>query len=128
MSSNELPRVRATIYKVIVNHEGQYSIWPADRENALGWNDVGEKGTRAECLAYIKKVWTDMRPLSARKEMDELGQTHDNTKYELVVEEGEVFSLWPADRENARRTGQTGSAADCLEYLSKALGERGPVK
>ena len=63
-----------TIYKVVVNHEEQYSIWPADRENALGWNDAGKTGTKAECLAYIKEVWTDMRPLSLRKKMEEAGQ------------------------------------------------------
>ena len=60
-----------TIYKVVVNHEEQYSIWPADRENALGWSDVGKSGPKAECLAYIKEVWTDMRPLSLRKKMEE---------------------------------------------------------
>lgn len=61
-----------TIYKVVVNHEEQYSIWPADRENPLGWNDAGKSGLKAECLAYIKEVWTDMRPLSLRKRMEEL--------------------------------------------------------
>ena len=60
----------ATIYKVVLNHEEQYSIWPADRDNALGWNDVGKTGIKQECLAYIKEVWTDMRPLSLRKKMD----------------------------------------------------------
>jgi MbtH protein len=59
-------------YKVVVNHEEQYSIWPADRENPLGWNDVGKSGSKAECLAYIEEVWTDMRPLSLRKSMDEM--------------------------------------------------------
>ena len=59
------------LYKVIVDHEHQYSIWPADRENALGWNDAGKTGTKEECLAYIKEVWTDMRPLSLRKRMEE---------------------------------------------------------
>src|SRR5687767_9537945 len=63
-----------TIYKVVVNHEEQYSIWPADRENALGWNDAGKSGTKAECLAYINEVWTDMRPLSLRKRMEELAK------------------------------------------------------
>ena len=58
-------------YKVVLNHEEQYSIWPADRENAPGWRDAGPTGTKAECLAYIEKVWTDMRPLSLRKRMDE---------------------------------------------------------
>jgi MbtH protein len=60
-----------TIYSVVVNHEEQYSIWPADRENALGWTTVGKSGLKAECLAYIKEVWTDMRPLSLRKSMAE---------------------------------------------------------
>ena len=59
-----------TIYKVVVNHEEQYSIWPADRENPLGWRDAGKNGPKAECLAHIKVVWTDMRPLSLRKKME----------------------------------------------------------
>lgn len=58
-----------TIYKVVVNHEEQYSIWPVEKENALGWKDAGKSGTKAACLAYIKDVWTDMRPLSLRKTM-----------------------------------------------------------
>jgi MbtH protein len=61
-------------YKVVLNHEEQYSIWFADRENALGWHDAGKSGTKAECLAYIKEVWTDMRPLSLRKKMAEQEQ------------------------------------------------------
>ena len=60
-----------TIYKVVVNHEEQYSILPAHRENALGWNDVGKQGTKQECLDYITEVWTDMRPLSLHKRMEE---------------------------------------------------------
>ena len=56
-----------TIYKVVVNHEEQYSIWPVDREEPLGWRSVGKSGSKAECLSYIKEVWTDMRPLSLRK-------------------------------------------------------------
>ncbi len=55
-------------YKVLVNHEEQYSIWPADRENATGWRDAGKTGSKEECLTYIKEVWTDMRPLSLRKQ------------------------------------------------------------
>jgi uncharacterized protein YbdZ (MbtH family) len=63
-----------TIYKVVVNHEEQYSIWPEYRENPPGWNDVGKVGPKAECLAYIKEVWTDMRPLSLRKKMEEMAK------------------------------------------------------
>ena len=72
MTWNDNETEDTTIYKVVVNHEEQYSIWPADRENALGWFDAGKSGPKAECLAYIKEVWTDMRPLSLRKRMEEL--------------------------------------------------------
>lgn len=59
------------LYKVIINHEEQYSIWFADRESPMGWSEVGKTGTKQECLDYIKEVWTDMRPLSLRKKMEE---------------------------------------------------------
>ena len=62
-------REAASIYNVVMNHEEQYSIWPAEHENPLGWTTVGKPGPKAECLAYIKEVWTDMRPLSLRKRM-----------------------------------------------------------
>jgi MbtH protein len=60
-----------TVYKVVINHEEQYSIWPADRENPLGWREVGRQGLKEECLTYIKEVWTDMRPLSVRRHMND---------------------------------------------------------
>ncbi|GLQ87915.1 MbtH family protein [Dyella flagellata] len=58
-------------YKVVINHEEQYSIWPAERDNPPGWRDGGKQGTKQECLDYIGEVWTDMRPLSLRKKMEE---------------------------------------------------------
>jgi MbtH protein len=57
-------------YKVVFNHEEQYSIWPAERANPLGWTDAGKSGLKQECLDYIREVWTDMRPLSVRKSME----------------------------------------------------------
>ncbi len=73
MDDDDKGREDRTIYKVVVNHEEQYSIWPADRENAAGWGDAGRSGTKEECLEYIKEVWTDMRPLSLRREMEGRG-------------------------------------------------------
>ncbi len=61
-------------YKVVVNHEEQYSIWPVDRENPRGWKSVGFEGTKKECLNYIEEVWTDMRPLSLRRTVEKLHQ------------------------------------------------------
>ena len=62
----------ATIYEVVMNHEEQYSIWPAHRELPRGWTAIGKQGRKDECLAHINGVWTDMRPLSLRKRMAEL--------------------------------------------------------
>ena len=69
-----------TIYKVVVNHEEQYSIWPAGRENPLGWKDAGKTGLKRECLAYIKEAWTDMRPLSLRKKKEKTSRGPKDTQ------------------------------------------------
>jgi uncharacterized protein YbdZ (MbtH family) len=58
-------------YHVVVNHEEQYSIWMDGRDIPEGWRSVGKSGPKAECLEYINQVWTDMRPLSLRKKMEE---------------------------------------------------------
>jgi len=57
-------------YIVVVNRELQYSIWPVGRDIPVGWNADGCEGTRDECLEHIREVWTDMRPLSVRRQMD----------------------------------------------------------
>lgn len=74
MNWNDPDREDTSIYKVVVNHEEQYSIWPEYKENPLGWMDAGKVGPKAECLSYIKEVWTDMRPLSLRKKMEEMAR------------------------------------------------------
>jgi len=63
--------VQVATFRVVANHEEQYSLWPSDRELPKGWSDAGKMGTREECLAYIDEVWTDMRPLSLRRAMDD---------------------------------------------------------
>jgi MbtH protein len=63
-------------YKVVLNHEEQYSIWPAEWSNPPGWREAGIQGTKEECLAYIARTWTDMRPLTLRKYMEERGISH----------------------------------------------------
>jgi len=60
------------MYTVVVNHEEQYSIWPAGKQIPLGWKDAGKSGPKEECLNHIKEVWTDMRPLSLRKHMEQV--------------------------------------------------------
>ncbi|MFJ7275311.1 MbtH family protein [Kitasatospora sp. NPDC098663] len=58
------------IYTVLVNEEEQYCTWLAGKEIPANWKEVGKTGTQEECLAYIKEVWTDMRPLSLRRHME----------------------------------------------------------
>ncbi|MEZ2127560.1 MULTISPECIES: MbtH family protein [unclassified Sinorhizobium] len=61
----------STDFTVVVNHEEQYSIWPTYKTIPDGWRAAGKTGNKAECLAYIEEVWTDMRPLSLRKALAE---------------------------------------------------------
>jgi MbtH protein len=62
-----------TIYNVVVNHEEQYSIWPTWKDIPAGWKAAGFSGQKQACLDYIEEVWTDMRPLSLRKKMQDAG-------------------------------------------------------
>ena len=69
---SQVPDKHQEMYLVLVNHEEQYSLWPSYKPIPLGWEAVGKEKTKEECIAYIEEVWTDMRPLSLRKQMAEL--------------------------------------------------------
>lgn len=71
MNVSDVDREDKTIYRVVVNDEEQYSILAEYQDSILGWREVGKTGSKAECLDYIKEVWTDMTPLSLRKKMAE---------------------------------------------------------
>lgn len=60
------------LYYVVVNREEQYSIWRADRDVPKGWTTVGQTAEKQACLDQIKVLWTDMRPLSLRKQMGDV--------------------------------------------------------
>lgn len=74
MSWRDSDKEDTTIYAVVINHEEQYSIWPDYKDMPLGWKSVGKTGLKADCLAFIKEVWTDMRPLSLQKKMAEVAK------------------------------------------------------
>jgi MbtH protein len=65
---NEPP---AEMHFVVVNHQEQYSIWPSYKDIPAGWRAIGDPRSKEECLAYISQIWTDMRPLSLRRERDD---------------------------------------------------------
>jgi uncharacterized protein YbdZ (MbtH family) len=71
MGLSDPGREDTTIYKVVMNHEDQYSIWPDYKDLPNGWTHAGHTGLKSDCLAYIKEVWTDMRPRSLRMKMEE---------------------------------------------------------
>lgn len=57
-------------YQVLINDEEQYSLWLADHDIPAGWRAVGIEASKADCMAYVDEVWTDMRPRSLREQMD----------------------------------------------------------
>ncbi|GAA1933669.1 MbtH family protein [Streptantibioticus ferralitis] len=54
-------------YEVVRNSEEQFSVWPADRALPAGWERAGGSGTKADCLALIDTLWSDLRPKSIRE-------------------------------------------------------------
>jgi uncharacterized protein YbdZ (MbtH family) len=66
------------VYRVVLNDEEQYSIWPADRDLPPGWRDEGTTGTKDACLSHIDEVWVDMRPLSLRRYMEQAQPADDS--------------------------------------------------
>jgi len=54
------------VYEVVVNQDGKYSIWPADKALPQGWSKADKQGAKESCLEFIRDAWTDMRPFSLR--------------------------------------------------------------
>jgi len=75
-----MPSSTETTYRVVISDEGRYSIWPEYKEIPWGWQAEKTSGSRQTCLDYITEVWTDMRPLSLQKAMNQSSEpqsTHD---------------------------------------------------
>ncbi|MGK5552280.1 MbtH family protein [Actinomadura kijaniata] len=58
-------------YTVLVNDEGQYSLWPSFAEVPAGWSVAKTEDTRRACVDFINENWTDMRPKSLIEAMGE---------------------------------------------------------
>jgi MbtH protein len=63
-------------FLVLVNDEGQHSLWPVQFDIPEGWNQTGPRGTRQACLQWVDENWTDMRPLSLVRDMESQRTTH----------------------------------------------------
>ncbi len=55
---------------VLINDEGQHSLWPQFAQTPAGWTSVFGPGARQSCLDYVEQHWTDMRPRSLVEAMD----------------------------------------------------------
>lgn len=67
------------IYNVVVNNEEQWSIWPSYKSIPAGWKFGGKEGSKEECLAFIKSVWTDLRPRTLREQMEKTPRVQPDT-------------------------------------------------
>ena len=117
-------------YKVVINHEEQYSIWSAEQRMSRPWRETGETCTLKGCTAYIEEVWTDMRPLSLRKQMEEAGLERDEMKYKVVINHEEQYSIWSGEQDvrgTWRETGQTCAFDDCMDYIEEVWTDMRPL-
>lgn len=70
MFEDDEPQARN--YLVVVNHEEQYALWPDDLEIPAGWSPAGHHGDKESCMAFVRRVWPDIRPLSVRRRLEAL--------------------------------------------------------
>jgi len=112
-------------YKVVINHEEQYSVWPSNKKPAKGWKATDISGTQAKCQDYIKEVWTDMRPLS----IQEMNLPVD-TEYSVVVNHEEQYSIWPrklALPDGWKPTDFHGARYPCVKYIREVWTDMRPL-
>lgn len=112
-------------YKVVVNHEEQYSLWPANRKSPKGWRDTKMKGNQAACQRYIEEVWTDMRPLSVR-EMD----LSADAQYIVIINHEEQYAVWPrklAVPNGWKATKFQGTLYPCVKYINEVWTDMRPL-
>lgn len=112
-------------YKVVVNHEEQYSIWPANKKFPKGWKETGIRGIQSKCQDHIKEVWTDMRPLSIQKM-----NLPKDTEYFVVINHEEQYSIWPKELDlpkNWRATKKQGKLYPCVKYIKEVWTDMRPL-
>lgn len=112
-------------YIAVINHEEQYSIWPADQKIPKGWKTTGVRGNYSQCQEYIEEVWTDMRPLSVRRM-----KLADKTGYQVVINHEEQYSIWPVNKDLPRgwkSTGKQGTLAECTNYIEEVWTDMRPL-
>jgi MbtH protein len=116
MEQTGVTRVPEPTYKVIVDVQEQYSLWPDEAEDPLGWSESGGRGSLGECLGHIAAFWR--------------GEAPADSAFTVLVNENNMLavSLAAAERPlNWESTGFEGALDECLAYIGEAWRGRGPV-
>lgn len=121
----QVPQKSDHQYKVVINHEEQYSIWRAGEKAPSGWKDTRFAGTLDQCHDYIEEVWTDMRPLSIRKM-----NLPKDTQYRVVINHEEQYSIWPMKKPVPRSwkaLKTQGTLTECMDYIEEVWTDMRPL-
>ena len=112
-------------YRVVINHEEQYSILPPEHKDRQ-WRDTGFSGSLRQARAHILEVWTDMRPLSLRRKLAGKG---DDLRYKVVINHEEQYSIHlPEQKERGwRDTGFSGSLGSCRDHIEELWTDMRPL-
>ena len=124
-SAQKVSRPGSDAYKVVINHEEQYSILPVNMAVPEGWKETRTRGSLETCNAFIEEVWTDMRPLSVRK----LNLPGD-TRYGVVVNHEEQYSILPVASDMPpgwKFTGVQGDLKKCSKYIEEVWTDMRPL-
>lgn len=141
VAASEGPRESGEKFRVVINHEEQYSIWSADRELPRGWKATGFVGTEEESLDHIEEVWTDVRPLEKRRAtaLAIYGKLRSSAagrsgaggvSYRVVINHEEQYSIWLADREPPKgwkATDFVGTEEESLEHIEEVWTDMRPL-
>lgn len=125
IAEGQSPKDSESEYTVVINHEEQYSLWLSDRKAPSGWKSTKVSGNQNKCQAYIKEVWTDMRPLSIRKM-----KLSDKAGYQVVINHEEQYSIWPAELalpKGWKAAGMKGGLAKCTDYIREVWTDMRPL-
>lgn len=116
---------KATQYSVIINHEEQYSLWLKNQKPPKGWKVTKFSGSQQACQQHIRRVWTDMRPLSIRKDYPK------HIKYGVVYEIETKFApvIWPMSKPlppGYKATAYKGSFEGCTKHIEEVWTDMRP--
>lgn len=112
-------------YKVVINHEEQYSLWLSGKKSPKGWKNTRISGNQDKCQEYIKEVWTDMRPLSIRRM-----ELSENTGYRVVINHEEQYSVWPVELDlpkGWKAVGNRKTLDKCTAYIEEVWTDMRPL-